>query len=185
MSLTFPSAPIYARPIEEDQVTGKETFSPLWIQWFLDVANYFTTVTAAGGGAPGGSGSQIQVNVGGVFSGFSSFTYVGGIFTVANILTADITGKLSFYGGTTRAQAAAYVQTYSTAARTVPNATFSALSTTASTNIAPYGFSTSAQADAIAAKVNALGTDVIALKQLINSLINDLSATLGVSLNAT
>jgi hypothetical protein len=73
-------------------------------------------------------------------------------------------------------QQAAYTQTFSTASRTVSNPTFSNLSTTAATNVAPYGFTTKVQADAIATKVNQLAADVAILRQLINSLIDDSQA---------
>ena len=92
---------------------------------------------------------------------------------------------MGFFNSTPVAQAAAYTKTYSTASRTIPNATFTNLATTAATNVAPYGFSTAAQADDIAIKVNALAADVLILKQLLVSLVNDSSTTLGVGLNAT
>ena len=47
--MNFPSAPTFATPIEKDPTTGRETFSPLWLQWFLDVARYFS---AAGPATP-------------------------------------------------------------------------------------------------------------------------------------
>jgi hypothetical protein len=102
-------------------------------------------------------------------------------------LTATTGGdpQLGFYGTVPVSQAAAYTKTYSTASRTIPVATFTNLVTTAATNVAPYGFTTAAQADAIATKVNALAADVLILKQLIVSLVNDSSTTLGVGLNAT
>ena len=102
-------------------------------------------------------------------------------------LTATTGGdpQLGFYGTVPVSQAAAYTKTYATASRTIPNATFTNLVTTAATNVAPYGFTTAAQADAIATKVNALAADVLILKQLIVSLVNDSSTTLGVGLNAT
>ena len=102
-------------------------------------------------------------------------------------LTATTGGdpQLGFYGTVPVSQAAAYTKTYATASRTIPNATFTNLVTTAATNVAPYGFTTQAQADAIATKVNALAADVLILKQLIVSLVNDSSTTLGVGLNAT
>jgi hypothetical protein len=102
-------------------------------------------------------------------------------------LTATTGGdpQLGFYGTVPVSQAAAYTKTYSTASRTIPNATFTNLATTAATNVAPYGFTTQAQADAIATKVNALAADVLILKQLIVSLVNDSSKTLGVGLNNT
>jgi hypothetical protein len=94
-------------------------------------------------------------------------------------------GKVGMFGSAGVVQAAAYTKTYSTASRTIPNATFTNLATTAATNVAPWGFSTQAQADAIATQVNALAADVLILKQLIVSLVNDSSTTLGVGLNAT
>jgi hypothetical protein len=94
-------------------------------------------------------------------------------------------GKVGMFGSAGVVQAAAYTKTYSTASRTIPNATFTNLATTAATNVAPYGFTTQAQADAIATQVNALAADVLILKQLIVSLVNDSSTTLGVGLNAT
>lgn len=94
-------------------------------------------------------------------------------------------GQIGFYGTTPVARPAAYTKTYSTASRTIPNATFTNLVTTAATNVTPYGFATQAQADEIATKVNALAADVLILKQLIVSLVNDSSKTLGVGLNNT
>jgi hypothetical protein len=93
--------------------------------------------------------------------------------------------QIGFFNTTPKAQAAAYTKTYSTASRVIPVATFTNLVTTAATNVTPYGFTTQAQADAIATKVNALAADVLILKQLIVSLVNDSSKTLGVGLNNT
>jgi len=91
--------------------------------------------------------------------------------------------RLAFYGGTKVIRPAAYTKTYSTASRTVANATAGAVVTTAAT-LAAYGY-TQAQADSIPVAINALRADVDILRQLIVSLINDNSATLGVGLNAT
>lgn len=41
--------------MEENKVTGQVNFSPLWLQWFLSVAQYFTEL--------GGGGSAIDHNV--------------------------------------------------------------------------------------------------------------------------
>lgn len=89
---------------------------------------------------------------------------------------------------------AAYTLTYSTAARTVPNATYAAptvtavaTAATAATSTSPFGYA-QAQADAIRAGVNAtiidvaatntklaaLAADVLALKKLIVALVSDL-----------
>ena len=94
-----------------------------------------------------------------------------------------VSTTLAFYGGTRRVRAAAYIQTYAVASRTVPTAVGSDVVTTAAT-LAAYGF-TLAQANSIPIEINNLRTEVATLKQLVNSLINDSSATLGVGLNAT
>lgn len=69
----------------------------------------------------------------------------------------------------------AYTQTYSTADRTHANLTSSAVVTTAATSDTPFGFS-EAQANAIVAAINALRTDLLDTKQLVNSVIDDLQA---------
>ena len=91
--------------------------------------------------------------------------------------------KLAFFGATRVVQPAAYTLTYSTAVRTVPAATAANVATTASTLVA-YGF-TQAQADSIPVEINAMQADMLELKKLIVSPINDLSTTSGVGLNAT
>jgi hypothetical protein len=154
----------------------------------------------AGAAASSGAGGSFVMLAGGSVSG------AGGDFTLASgfgvpsgsiYLSADSgtviqitqdatpTLQLGFFGTVPVAQAAAYTKTYATASRTIPVATFTNLVTTAATNVAPYGFTTQAQADDIATKVNALAADVLILKQLIVSLVNDSSTTLGVGLNAT
>jgi hypothetical protein len=84
--------------------------------------------------------------------------------------------RIGFFDVTPVVRRSAYTQTFSTASRTVSNPTFSNVSTTAATNVAPWGFSTQAQADALATKVNQLAADVVILRQLINSLIDDQQA---------
>jgi hypothetical protein len=147
-----------------------------------------------GGGLQFVSGNGLGTGVGGDFdfrcglgpSGSGSAIFRTNSFTVIKA-TENLTPapQLGFYGATPVIQAAAYTKTYSTASRTIPVATFTTLSTIPATNVAPYGFTTQAQADAIATKVNALAADVLILKQLIVSLVNDSSTTLGVGLNAT
>jgi hypothetical protein len=140
-----------------------------------------------GGNSVSGAGGDCQLFAGGGATAAGSLILSDGNITLIkcqyNITTRKST--MGFYNATPKAQAAAYTKTYSTASRTIPNATFTNLSTTAATNVAPYGFSTSTQADEIATKVNALAADVLILKQLIVSLVNDSSKTLGVGLNAT
>ena len=71
----------------------------------------------------------------------------------------------------------AYTQTaYATADKTHAAMTSADLVTTAATNVTPWGFAGAAQADAIATQVNAIRVDLIDLKQLVNSVIDDLQA---------
>lgn len=70
MSTAFPPAPVYTSPIEEDKTTGKPAFAPVWVQWFLDVAAYFTANGPAGGSTPGGAVGSIQYNNSGSFGGY-------------------------------------------------------------------------------------------------------------------
>jgi len=44
---TFNPPPTYANPVITDETTGKAQFNPIWLKWFLDVANF---VSANGGG---------------------------------------------------------------------------------------------------------------------------------------
>ena len=67
-----------------------------------------------------------------------------------------------------------YTQTYDTATTTVADATVAAVATTAATTSTPYGYAGAAQADAIPVAINALAADVLVLRKLINSLIDDL-----------
>lgn len=69
----------------------------------------------------------------------------------------------------------AYTQTYSTAARTVPAATAVAVDTTAATDTTPFGYS-EAQANAIPVAINANAADILAVKKVVNALIDDLQA---------
>lgn len=86
------------------------------------------------------------------------------------------TQKLGFYNATPIVQPSAYTQTYSTADKTHANSTFATVAETAATNVTPFGYTTQAQADAIPVELNDLGDDVTDLKQLVNSLIDDLQA---------
>jgi hypothetical protein len=94
---------------------------------------------------------------------------------VCPVISTDAT-KLGFFGVTTVVRATALTQTYSTAERTLANNTSSDMATTAATNVAPFGFSTQAQADAIATKFNLLRTDLDDLKQFVNAAVDDLQA---------
>jgi hypothetical protein len=69
-----------------------------------------------------------------------------------------------------------YTQTYATAATEVTAATAAAVATTGTTNSSPYGFTAAAQGDALVAGYNALVLDVLQLRKLVTSLIDDAQA---------
>jgi hypothetical protein len=82
------------------------------------------------------------------------------------------TQKLGFYNST------AVVQPASANQAAVTTTTGAAVAATGSTNSSPYGYTTSAQADAIVTNVNTLRVDVLALATLVNQLRSEL-VTLG------
>lgn len=84
--------------------------------------------------------------------------------------------KLGFFNATPVAQPSAYTQTYATADKTHANFTSADLATTAATQTTPWGFASQAQADDIATQFNLLRADVADLKQLANSIIDDLQS---------
>lgn len=83
---------------------------------------------------------------------------------------------LGFYGTTPTTRPTAYTQTYSTTSRTVPATVAAKPAATGATSVTPYGFTTAAQADAIRACTSNLVDDVNNIKQVLNSVIDDLQA---------
>jgi len=141
------------------------------------------SVTLKAGASPTGTGGGITAQVGtGTTPGTGTLKDSLGNAVFSWTDTGAVS-KLAFFGATRVVQPAAYTLTYSTAVRTVPAATAANVVTTASTLVA-YGF-TQAQADSIPVAINAMQADMLELKKLIVSLINDLSTTSGVGLNAT
>lgn len=149
----------------------------------------------------GFSDSEVATAVAGLGTISGSLTLLDGDNLILGTSTGTKIGtgatqKLGFYGATPVVQRSTYTQTNSTAARTVANATSSAVT---KTSVAPvttgagltaYGYSQS-QADAISLAVAALVTtdipaiitdntalrnDVATLRGLINSLIDDAQA---------
>lgn len=88
--------------------------------------------------------------------------------------TDGTNAMVGFLGAAAVARPTAYTQTYATATRTHNNVTSSAVATTAAT-LAAYGY-TQAQADAIPVAINAIAADLLNLKQLVNSMIDDQQA---------
>ncbi len=50
MATNFPVPPTYADPITQDETTKKAVFNPIWLQWFLDVAQVFSSLNVGAGG---------------------------------------------------------------------------------------------------------------------------------------
>lgn len=75
------------------------------------------------------------------------------------------------------ATAGTLTQTYSTADATHVAATQTAVATTGATNVTPFGFTTSAQANDIVTQLNNARTDILEVKQFCNSIADIVQAT--------
>lgn len=83
---------------------------------------------------------------------------------------------VGFYSVTQAARPSAYTQTYSVADKTHAADGSSNLATTATTQTTPWGFASQAQGGNIATQFNLLRATVLDLKQLVNSVIDDLQS---------
>jgi len=81
--------------------------------------------------------------------------------------------NVGFYGIAPVARSAAYTQTYATATRIHSNPTATSVATTAATNVAPFGYTTAAQADSIPVAINAAIIDIANIKQVVNQILDD------------
>ena len=84
-----------------------------------------------------------------------------------------VDGNIGFYATTPVARASAYTQTYSTADKTHANSTYVSPGTYVG---GANGYSTTTQAQAVITALGQLNTDLLDLKQLVNSIIDDLQA---------
>jgi hypothetical protein len=107
---------------------------------------------------------------GGTASGDLSGTYP------APTVAKSSSSTFAVYGATPVARPTAYTQTYATASRAHANPTAASVATTAATNVAPFGYATAAQADAIVTAINAVIVDLANAKQVLNQVIDDLQA---------
>ena len=91
--------------------------------------------------------------------------------------TTDGTG-ISFYDVTPVARPSAYTQTYSTADKTHANPTAASVVTTGLVDAVTgnFAYDTAAQGDDVAVTINQIIVDVADIKQLVNSVIDDLQA---------
>ena len=85
-------------------------------------------------------------------------------------------GKIGFYAATAVAKAGAYTQTFSTADKTIENATAVAPGDLTATQSTGWGASTEANFDKIATAIDALVADNLDLRSAITAIIDDLQA---------
>jgi len=71
---------------------------------------------------------------------------------------------------------ATYTQTYSTASRTVPNATWSSMGDLLAVQNTGWGATNEADFDKITTAVDQLGADVLALKKVVTAIVDDLQS---------
>jgi hypothetical protein len=124
------------------------------------------TVTAGDSAGAGGTAGDVAL---------ASGAATGGTEGSVKIQTVA-TGKLGFFNVTPVARVAAFTQTYATADRTHANPTATSVVTTAVTQTTPFGYASGAQGDAVATTINAIIVDLADLKQLVNSVIDDLQS---------
>ena len=101
----------------------------------------------------------------------------------SNFVDATISGDLAhtgsnagFFNVAVAARPSAITQTYSTADKTHAAPGQTAVATTAATSTTPFGYTGAAQADDIVTQVNNARTDILDIKQLLNSVIDDLQS---------
>ena len=51
MAVIFQPPPTYADPVVVDEHSGRSQFNPLWLKWFVDLAQLLTAAGGGGGGA--------------------------------------------------------------------------------------------------------------------------------------
>lgn len=78
--MSFPTPPVYQSPVVIDKSTGKSSFNPVWLQWFLDFS--------------GGSANNLAQ----VTYSASPVTISGGSTNVQVILSAAPTGLIYVRG---------------------------------------------------------------------------------------
>jgi hypothetical protein len=102
----FQPPPTHTSPIIVDEVTGRATFSPVWLRWFLDVATFLSGTGSSGGGSTGTGDFVRQVgptinspalttpNIG--IANGTSLTLSGGFsVTTISATTLTLTGALT------------------------------------------------------------------------------------------
>jgi hypothetical protein len=180
------SSPVVIQALGSDSVINiqlKPKDATGYVQLFGGVAelaresaNYIQASGAAGGSAPtiAVAGSDTNINLQLLPKGTGDI-YANGPLRISGALDHNGT-TVGFYNVTPVTRPTAYTQTYATATRTHAAATADAVSETAATTSTPWGYTTQAQADSLPVEVNDLRDDLLNLKQVVNSIIDDLQA---------
>lgn len=100
--MNFPIPPTFAEPIEQNQTTGRPTFSPIWLRWFLDVAQYFASIGLGGtgvshnslSGLQGGASSEYYHLTNADYSAFSGTRVTKGVETTDYVVIDSATSGL-------------------------------------------------------------------------------------------
>ena len=126
----------------------------------------------------GGSANRVQIEQGGVLSFQGTAKIKDGTnipldTTTGTKLGTATTQKLGFWNATPIVRPSAFTQTYATATKTHANLTYVA---PAAYGAGANGYSTAAMAAAVHAAVIALAADVANVKQVLNSVIDDLQS---------
>jgi hypothetical protein len=112
--------------------------------------------------------TQLNLSIAALNAGGGSGSYTNLTVTGNTALGDSIADTIGFYGVTGVAQQASASQA------AVSTAAISAVATTGATNSSPYGYTTSAQADAIVTAINAIITRQALIITLVNELRLDL-----------
>lgn len=94
MATSFEPPPTYAEPVITDEKTKKAVFNPIWLKWFIDVANF---ISANGGGGPVTAVNQLLAGTGLTISpaggtGIVTITVSGSVGHGEMIVVANATG---------------------------------------------------------------------------------------------
>tara|TARA_R110000868_G_scaffold94340_5_gene260312 strand:- start:1254 stop:1679 length:426 start_codon:yes stop_codon:yes gene_type:complete len=111
----FQPPPTWALPVLLDEVSGKATFNPIWLRWFLDLSQNLGSSGAGSGSVSsvGGTGTVNGITLTGTVTTAGNLTLGG---TLSNVsLTTQVTGILPIANGGTGTSTAGVSATITTA----------------------------------------------------------------------
>ena len=160
---TFEPPPTYADPVEVDNKLkpgqpGYSKFSPIWLKWFLDFTNFANTTI--------NKGVTLATSIAG--GSVNAIVYQSGTNTTAFLIPS--TGYLVYSSGVLVWQQTGSFTTLTAslgfgcngASAQTAYASGGSVVTTGATNVAPYGYTTAAQANAIITLLNNIRAALVA-----------------------